>query len=228
MSLVSVSKTRRAVTLQVKIPIPHTYKGGGVALFKEVNGKKCILLGCRVNRPFAGSWTIPGGGQEYKETLSQAAVREFKEETGCGLRGRYVTRIGHFKIKRFFFNWETVLLETTQIINFYRDPKSKLFGGEFTDLKWIPLENLSEYRLHPYVKEAVQAYLTEGFMKPYIPKKKKAQQKTQKSPSKKDLSSLPTPKINRDSYELKLYKVGRDGTKYYKPVYKNVYAQCGV
>ena len=196
---------------------------GGVCI---KDGK--VLLARHTYGTGKGRLIIPGGYVKIGELAQNALIREFKEETGCGLRGRVVTRIGHFKIKKFFFNWETVLLETTQIIKPYRDPKSKLFGGEFIELKWIPLENLSEYRLHPYVKEAVQAYLTEGFMKPYVPKKKKAQQKTQKSYSKKDLYNLPTPKINRDSYELELYKVGRDGTKYYKPVYKNVYAQCGV
>ena len=55
------------------------------------NGDK-ILLGHRAkNRLDTGgifepdSWTIPGGKQEYNETIFEAAIREIKEETNLDI-----------------------------------------------------------------------------------------------------------------------------------------------
>ena len=58
--------------------------GVGVVILK--NG--LVLLGHRVNnyKDTGGiyepdSWTLPGGKQEYEETIEECAVREVKEET---------------------------------------------------------------------------------------------------------------------------------------------------
>lgn len=45
-----------------------------------------VILIKRKNEPFKGKWAFPGGFIEYgKETIEQAAVREFKEETNIDL-----------------------------------------------------------------------------------------------------------------------------------------------
>lgn len=49
-------------------------------------GDRVLLARLRV--PEAGTWTLPGGGVEFDETVEQAVVREVREETGyeasCG------------------------------------------------------------------------------------------------------------------------------------------------
>jgi ADP-ribose pyrophosphatase YjhB (NUDIX family) len=50
------------------------------------DGGRVLLARLRV--PEAGTWTLPGGGVEFDETVEQAVVREVREETGyesvCG------------------------------------------------------------------------------------------------------------------------------------------------
>lgn len=44
-----------------------------------------ILMAMRLNPPYAGQWSIPGGVQEVGETLLEAVRREVHEETGLSL-----------------------------------------------------------------------------------------------------------------------------------------------
>lgn len=56
--------------------------GASVAVFR---GEE-VLLVRRGREPLAGYWSLPGGGQEFGETLEQTARRELAEETGLEAR----------------------------------------------------------------------------------------------------------------------------------------------
>jgi len=45
------------------------------------DGKRVILVK-RGRNPFKGGWVFPGGFVDYGETVENAVIREFKEETG--------------------------------------------------------------------------------------------------------------------------------------------------
>jgi 8-oxo-dGTP pyrophosphatase MutT (NUDIX family) len=207
------------------IPFPYKYRGGGVAVFRISNGLPEVLLGLRANNPGKGLWTFPGGGAEGCERLSAAAVREFREETGVQLYGRYITKTGLFNINNFFFEWNTLIIESTQNISPNKSFQKEygLIGGEFISLRWIPLAEVDDYKLHRWVKNVVSFYLS-GRMKPYKAK-----------PPKEGIKYLPKPKqANRaksvqresgesllfDMAEMVLTKVSRDGTKYFQPKYQ--------
>jgi 8-oxo-dGTP pyrophosphatase MutT (NUDIX family) len=146
-----------------------------VAVFRINNGRPEVLLGLRAGNPGKGLWTFPGGGADGRETLSAAAVREFHEETGVQLYGRYIIKTGLFKIKNFFFEWNTLIIESSQYISLIKGIKKGcqkdggLIGGEFASLRWTPLSEIDNYKLHWWVKDVVNFYLS-GKMKPYTAK----------------------------------------------------------
>jgi len=53
---------------------------GAIALVRDAAGR--VLLMWQTSGPFAGSWLLPGGRVEPAESVSQAAARELREETG--------------------------------------------------------------------------------------------------------------------------------------------------
>ncbi|MEK6937375.1 MAG: NUDIX hydrolase [Nanoarchaeota archaeon] len=55
----------------------------GSAILIEHNGK--YLLGKRNKKNYLNFWVIPGGKVEWGESLEQAGIREFKEETNLDI-----------------------------------------------------------------------------------------------------------------------------------------------
>jgi len=53
-----------------------------IVLFQKMNEEYQVLLIKRVQDPFRGSYALPGGFVEMKESQEQAAERELWEETG--------------------------------------------------------------------------------------------------------------------------------------------------
>lgn len=51
-----------------------------------IDSKKEVLLTRRNITPYKGWWAIPGGHVEMYERVSQAAIREIKEETGLKVK----------------------------------------------------------------------------------------------------------------------------------------------
>lgn len=60
---------------------PHPVPAVGVVVWKD----DAVLLVRRAKPPRMGEWSLPGGAQEVGETTREAAVREVREETGCGV-----------------------------------------------------------------------------------------------------------------------------------------------
>lgn len=60
------------------MPAPSPQIGVGVVVLKD----DMVLLIRRGQPPKQGEWSIPGGRQEFGETVRGCALREVKEETG--------------------------------------------------------------------------------------------------------------------------------------------------
>jgi 8-oxo-dGTP pyrophosphatase MutT (NUDIX family) len=107
------------------------------------------------------------------------AVREFREETGIQLYRRYITKIGIFHIKKWLFEWDTIIIESTQDISIKKEWVSGqvAYGGEFLSLRWIPISEMGNYKLHLWVKDVIDLYQSEKMVS-YTPKPGKAEVET--------------------------------------------------
>jgi 8-oxo-dGTP pyrophosphatase MutT (NUDIX family) len=200
-----------------------------VAVFRTSSGYPEVLLGLRANNPGKGQWTFPGGGAESGESLTAAAVREFREETGVRLYGRHIVKAGRLDIRSFLFEWSTLIIESTQKIFTDNCSGGKaqsvtgLDSGEFVSLRWVPVSEIVGYKLHLWVKEAVKFYLS-GKMKPYnasrpikgigdfpARKRRDKSKKFQKEFGESLLFDMP---------EMVLAKASRDGIKYFRSKYQ--------
>ena len=108
------------------------------------NGNK-ILLGHRsAKRKDTGgiyepdTWTLPGGKQEYDETVIDTAIREIKEETNLDIKNPEVYSVSDdFQSDRHFVTIEMIATE-------YKG-KVKIMEPEKEDeWKWFDLDNLPE------------------------------------------------------------------------------------
>lgn len=113
-----------------------------------------LLLVRRGTDPGKGLWSLPGGRVESGESIVAAVIRELEEEAGleavCGPLVGWVERMGT--------DYHFVILDFVVTVFGSRAPTA---GGDATQAKWCPVEELSSLDLVPGLSE----FLTEhGFL----------------------------------------------------------------
>jgi 8-oxo-dGTP diphosphatase len=100
-----------------------------------------LLLVRRAQAPAAGRWSVPGGRVEHGEMLTDALVREVREETGLevapGELAGWVERVGeghHFVILDFF----------ARVASASNPPVP---GDDVDRAEWVPLDQLENRTL---------------------------------------------------------------------------------
>jgi ADP-ribose pyrophosphatase YjhB (NUDIX family) len=115
--------------------------GIGIAVLRP----DAVLLVRRGRPPNAGSWSLPGGGQELGETAEAAARRELREETGLTVGPLHLAA-----------NVDSIHLDPDGRVRFHYtiiDFCAAYAGGEatagddVTDVVWAPLSVLNAYDL---------------------------------------------------------------------------------
>lgn len=104
-----------------------------------------ILLVKRAHEPASGTWSLPGGRVRAGEALSEAVVREVREETGidveidgfCGMVER-ILRDDDGAVEFHFV-----------ILDFYATPRSAELtaGDDAAEARWVPVDQLPELHL---------------------------------------------------------------------------------
>jgi ADP-ribose pyrophosphatase YjhB (NUDIX family) len=129
-----------------------------------VNDAGDVLM---IQRSDNGNWAVPGGAIDLGESMTQAAVRETREETGIECR-------------------------VTGIVGIYTDPKHVVLytsngearqefsilltavpvGGELatsdesTEVRWVPRDELAGFQLDRSMRMRIEHYLAGG--SPYL------------------------------------------------------------
>jgi len=114
-----------------------------VTLIGLVNSENYILISNRKNRSqFSGFWEFPGGKVEKGESLSEALIRETKEELGLNLNPSCISPLT-FSVDR---NKEQ---ETLLLLFICRKWECQPKSMEGQELKWIKPLDLSQYKMPP-------------------------------------------------------------------------------
>lgn len=113
-----------------------------------------VLLIKRGKPPRAGEWSIPGGRQEWGETVRETAAREIMEETGVKVSGLRLLDVvdgisrsggavtGHWTLVDFRADWAE------------GEPRP---GDDATEAKWVPLADLPRYGLWSETQRIIAA-----------------------------------------------------------------------
>lgn len=112
-------------------------------------GKVLLVEHTKSDRKY---WLLPGGGLEWGESLHAACVREVKEETG-------------FDVEAGELIWTSETLSPCGKKHLVHMVFSgKLLGGQLqipnneeriTDVRWVPLNQVTELVLHPPMEQAL-------------------------------------------------------------------------
>lgn len=112
------------------------------------DGDRVLLAKLRF--PEAGTWTLPGGGVEFDETVEQAVVREVREETGYESEVGELLGVRHHVVpaeRRIHANGRPmkavqVVFRATVVGGALRDE----VDGSTDEARWLPITELPHHR----------------------------------------------------------------------------------
>ena len=117
-----------------------TYRGAGIAFFRQKNGRYEVFLGRRKYGAGKGKWSFPGGGMDARDggDFLSTAKRETREEMGVDVDRLAARRVGSNPHNLFLYQWETFfyLLNAPEIGDGFR------FVHEMYEWKWFPFSDL--------------------------------------------------------------------------------------
>lgn len=132
-------------------------------IFREDNGARLRSL-IEGSKDINLSWEIPKGRKHKKETRIDCAVREFKEETGFGIKN-YTLLFDVRPINEIFVNMGIKYIHNYYMAFAHSDfiPKNTFCSGEnmceVDSVKWVSIEELkfldTEGRLMRAVSKAI-------------------------------------------------------------------------
>ena len=121
---------------------------GGVI---EKEGK--ILLVQEKQEKCYGKWNLPAGHLDYHESISEGAIRDIKEETGCDVELTGIANVANRILEDDIFVYITF---TTKLLN----EDIKINPEEILDVKWFGINDVlnnmdNELRNLKFIKQPI-------------------------------------------------------------------------
>jgi ADP-ribose pyrophosphatase YjhB (NUDIX family) len=121
-----------------------------------------------IRRSDNDNWALPGGAVDLGESLTEAAIRETREESGIdcevtGLTGIY-TDPGHVML--YTSNGE-VRQEFSIVLTARATGGQPTPSSETSEVRWVPLGEVAGYQMDPSMRLRVQHY-AEHRDRPYV------------------------------------------------------------
>jgi ADP-ribose pyrophosphatase YjhB (NUDIX family) len=116
-----------------------------------------------IRRTDNGNWAVPGGAIDLGESVAQAAVRETLEETGisCGITGIAGIYSDPRHVILYTSNGEArqefSIVLTARALGGQPTP-----GSESSEVRWVPVAEVSEYTMDRSMRIRINDYLTPG------------------------------------------------------------------
>jgi 8-oxo-dGTP diphosphatase len=129
--------------------------GVGVAVFRRVVSGLEVLLILRGKPPRQGQWSIPGGRQEWGETLKQAALREVQEETSIVITDLCLIDV----VDGLMHDDNNALSHHLSLIDYRAIWVSgePCAGDDADEVRWVPLSEIGLYNMWPETTRIILA-----------------------------------------------------------------------
>ncbi len=122
-----------------------------------VNDEGKILM---IRRTDNDNWAVPGGGMDLGESITDAAIRETREETGiaCEITGLVGIYTNPRHVIRYTSNDE--VRQEFSIVFTARPVGGELRpSSESSDPQWVSPATIPSLRMHPSMRQRIQHYL---------------------------------------------------------------------
>lgn len=130
----------------------------GTATAVIIKDNKILLLK-RNNEPFVGSWDLPGGFMQEKETPEQALIREVEEELG----GK-ATTITFIKTQHGTHLWKKDIVPILTSVFLVEINGEITLDAENSEYRWVALKDLDPKEIALDSNQVIVSWLKDNFI----------------------------------------------------------------
>ncbi|MGH3860055.1 NUDIX domain-containing protein [Actinokineospora sp.] len=135
-------------------PEPNSIVAAASAIIVDDSNR--ILLHRRSDNDL---WALPGGGMEFGESIATTAVREVLEETGLHVAPTYISAVYSDPKHVFEYSDGEVRQEFSVCVVCSINGGSLRLSDESTELRFVPIGELSQLNMHPRIRVRITDYL---------------------------------------------------------------------
>ena len=147
----SISDITSSVTSRMAARKPVT--GASILVIQDNRA----LIVKRGKEPSKGLWALPGGSQEFGETLEHAALRELSEETG--LIGACASFLRFFEPMRFDDEGNPTSHYVLAVFLCTQVEGNPVAGDDAEEARWVKLDELEQFEFTRNAEALIREYL---------------------------------------------------------------------